>query len=101
MNHLQNTQDQINNFAENNTALAQEFAAKLGQQLHNLFNSEWDDKDDITTIVLGEDDVLEQLCNEHDIDTQHGEGDTDFDWHDARDLQHAVINAVAEFNSLV
>lgn len=104
MNYLQNTQDQINNFALDNTELAQEFAAKLGQQLHNLFNTEWDNetdtKSDIETIVLGEVDVLEQLCNEHDIDTQDGEGNVDFDWQDARDLQHAVINAVSSFYNL-
>lgn len=104
MNYLQNAQDKINNFALGNTHLAQEFSAKLGQQLHTLFNSEWDSetdsKSDIETIVLGEVDVLEQLCNEHDIDTSEGEGNTDFDWQDARDLQHAVINAVSEFYNL-
>lgn len=104
MNYLQNAQEQINNFALENTELAQEFAAKLGQQLHNLFNTEWDSetdsREDIETIVLGEADVLEQLCNEHDIDTSNGEGNTDFDWQDARDLQHVVINAVSSFNNL-
>ena len=100
MNYLQNAQNQINNFALNNTELAQEFANRLGQQLHNLFNSEFDSKGDIETIVLGENDVLEQLCNEQDIDTSEGEGNTDFVWQDARDLQHDVINAVSEFYNL-
>jgi len=104
MNYLQNTQDKINAFALGNTELAQEFSAKLGQQLHNLFNTEWDSetdsKSDIETIVLGEADVLEQLCYKYDIDTSEGEGNTDFDWQDARDLQHAVINAVSSFYNL-
>lgn len=100
MNYLKNAQNQINNFALNNTELAQEFANRLGQQLHSLFNSEWDSKEDIETIVLGENDVLEHLCNERDIDTSEGEGNTDFVWQDARDLQHDVINAVSEFYNL-
>ncbi|WP_109441879.1 hypothetical protein [Acinetobacter haemolyticus] len=100
MNYLQNAQDQINNFALDNTEMAQEFSARLGQQLHSLFNSEWDSKEDIYAIVLGENDVLEQICNEHDIDTSNGEGDVDFDWLDARDLQHTVINAVSDFYNL-
>lgn len=91
MNYLTDTQASINKFAELNTEKAQEFAAKLGQQLQNCFDSKWDDKAELEQYIFSDKDVLESVCSEEEAD---------FDWNNARDLQRDVLNAVAEFYNL-
>ncbi|MGK8804309.1 hypothetical protein [Acinetobacter seifertii] len=91
MNYLQNVQDSINAFADSNTDLAIEFSVKLGQQLHNAFNSEWTDKEELEQLVFTDNDVLEQTCSEEDAD---------FSWDDARDLQRDLVEAVSSFYNL-
>ncbi|MDM1019722.1 hypothetical protein QSV37_05265 [Acinetobacter sp. VNK23] len=91
MNYLQDTQDKINNFGFDNTELAQEFSNKLAQQCTQAFNCEWANKEELEKFIFSDNDVLEQVCNE---DT------ADFDWNDARDLQHTVVNNVTDFYDL-
>lgn len=91
MNYLQNVQDSINAFADSNTDLAIEFSVKLGQQLHNAFNSQWNDKEELEQLIFSDNDVLEQTCSQ---------GDADFSWNDARDLQRDVVDAVSSFYNL-
>lgn len=104
MNYLENAQTEIDDFALDNTELAQEFATKLSQQLHGLFRDDWDSdthtKEDVLMMVLEEDDVLQKFCDDNDIDMQNEDGDADFDLQYARELQHIVIDAVAEFFEL-
>lgn len=90
-NYMLDTQARINNFTEQNESeLAQEFAAKLGKQLSALLNSSWDSRQTVDNYVF-ENDVLEKTCDEDDAD---------FDWNSARDLQRDVIDAVSEFHNL-
>ena len=102
MNYLENAQTEIDDFALDNTELAQEFAIKLGQQLQGLFRDDWDSdthtKEDVLTMVLEEENVLQQFCDDNDIDML--EGDADFDLQYAIELQHIIIDAVAEFFEL-
>lgn len=104
MNYLENAQTEIDDFASDNSELTQEFAIKLSQQLQGLFRDDWDSethtKEDVLMMVLEEDDVLQKFCYDNDIDMQNEDGDTDFDVHYARDLQHMIIDAVAEFFEL-
>lgn len=99
MNYLENAQTEIDDFALDNTELAQEFAIKLSQQLQGLFRDDWDSdthtKEDVLTMVLEEENVLQQFCDDNDIDML--EGDVDFDLQYAIELQHIIIDAVAEF----
>lgn len=92
MNYLQNVQNSINAFADSNTNLAIEFSTKLGQQLHNAFNSQWNDKAELEQLIFSDNDVLEQTCSEEEAD---------FSWNDARDLQRDVVDAVSTFYNLV
>lgn len=102
MNYLENAQTEIDDFALDNTELAQEFAIKLSQQLQGLFRDDWDSdthtKEDVLTMVLEEENVLQQFCDDNDIDML--EGDADFDLQYAIELQHIIIDAVAEFFEL-
>ena len=102
MNYLENAQTEIDDFALDNTELAQEFAIKLSQQLQGLFRDDWDSdthtKEDVLTMVLEDENVLQQFCDDNDIDML--EGDADFDLQYAIELQHIIIDAVAEFFEL-
>ncbi len=102
MNYLENAQTEIDDFALDNTELAQEFAIKLSQQLQGLFRDDWDSdthtKEDVLTMVLEEENILQQFCDNNDIDML--EGDADFDLQYAIELQHIIIDAVAEFFEL-
>lgn len=102
MNYLENAQTEIDDFALDNTELAQEFAIKLSQQLQGLFRDDWDSdthtKEDVLTMVLEEENILQQFCDDNDIDML--EGDADFDLQYAIELQHIIIDAVAEFFEL-
>lgn|SRR5699024_2770327 len=102
MNYLENAQTEIDDFALDNTELAQEFAIKLSQQLQGLFRDDWDSdthtKEDVLMMVLEEENVLQQFCDDNDIDML--EGDADFDLQYAIELQHIIIDAVAEFFEL-
>lgn len=102
MNYLENAQTEIDDFALDNSELAQEFAMKLSQQLQGLFRDDWDSdthtKEDVLMMVLEEDNVLQKFCDDNDIDIL--EGDADFDLQYAIELQHMIIDAVAEFFEL-
>lgn len=102
MNYLENAQTEIDDFALDNSELAQEFAMKLSQQLQGLFRDDWDSdthtKEDVLMMVLEEDNVLQKFCDDNDIDIL--EGDADFDLQYAIELQHIIIDAVAEFFEL-
>lgn len=104
MNYIDNAQDEIDEFALNNSELAQYFAIKLSHQLQGLVRDDWDNdihtKEDVLTMVLEEDDVLQKFCDDNGIDMQNEDGDTDFDLQHARELQHMVIDAIAEFFEL-
>lgn len=90
-NYMIDTQARINNFAEQNESeLAQEFAARLSKQLNALSNSSFDNRKEVDNYVF-ENDVLEKTCKEENCD---------FDWNAARDLQRDVIDAVSEFHNL-
>lgn len=102
MNYLENAQTEIDDFALDNSELAQEFAMKLSQQLQGLFRDDWDSdthtKEDVLMMVLEEDNVLQKFCDDNNIDIL--EGDADFDLQYAIELQHIIIDAVAEFFEL-
>ena len=52
------------------------------------------------TVVLEDDNVLQQFCDENNIDMQGDNYDVDFDLQYAIELQHGVIDAIAEFFEL-
>ena len=104
MNYIDNAQDEIDEFAVDNSELAQHFAIKLSHQLQGLVRDNWDSeihtKEDVLTIVLEEDNVLQQFCDENNIDMQDANFNVDFDLQHAIELQHIVIDAITEFFEL-
>ena len=91
MNHLQTISDQIYKFSLGNTYHAKEFCIALQKQALQAFEIQWSSREELESYIFSDHDVLAITCSEDECN---------FDYLQARDLQHSVVNIISDFYDL-